>query len=62
MADRRVVMVAMPCREVVEIGGALDIFRAANLYLPATRLWVWQSRNDAARVPPGAGRESQGLP
>jgi len=34
MADRRVVMVAMPCREVVEIGGTLDIFHAANLHLP----------------------------
>jgi transcriptional regulator GlxA family with amidase domain len=37
MADRRVVMVAMPCREVVEIGGTLDIFHAANLYLPGSR-------------------------
>ncbi len=36
MADRRVVMVAMPCREVVEIGGALDIFHVANLYLPGS--------------------------
>jgi transcriptional regulator GlxA family with amidase domain len=30
-------MVAMPCREVVEIGGALDIFHAANVRLPADR-------------------------
>lgn len=30
MVARRVVMVAMPCPEVVEIGGALDIFTAAN--------------------------------
>src|SRR5262245_58913947 len=30
MAARRVVMVAMPCREVVEVDGALDIFYAAN--------------------------------
>ena len=34
MAARRVVFVAMPCREVVEIGGALDIFHAANVRLP----------------------------
>ncbi len=31
MAGRRVVMVAMPCAEVVEVDGALDIFYAANL-------------------------------
>ena len=37
MAPRRVVMVAMPCREVVEVGGALDIFYAANVRLPADR-------------------------
>ena len=37
MAPRRVVMVAMPCREVVEVGGALDIFYAANVRLPAHR-------------------------
>jgi transcriptional regulator GlxA family with amidase domain len=40
MTDRRVVMVAMPCREIVEIGGALDIFHAANLYLPGNRGYV----------------------
>jgi hypothetical protein len=34
VAARRVVMVAMPCREVVEIGGALAIFYAANVRLP----------------------------
>ncbi len=34
---RRVVMVAMPCREVVEIGGALDVFYAANVRLPRDR-------------------------
>ncbi len=33
MAPRRVILVAMPCREVVEIGGALDIFYAANVAL-----------------------------
>jgi transcriptional regulator GlxA family with amidase domain len=37
MAARRVVLVAMPCREIVEIGGALDIFYAANVRLPANR-------------------------
>jgi transcriptional regulator GlxA family with amidase domain len=37
MAARRVVMVAMPCREVVEVGGALDIFYAANVRLAAGR-------------------------
>jgi transcriptional regulator GlxA family with amidase domain len=35
MALRRVVMVAMPCAEVVEVDGALDIFYAANLGLEA---------------------------
>jgi len=37
MAPRRVVMVAMPCREIVEVGGALDIFYAANVRLPEDR-------------------------
>src|SRR4029453_19225222 len=37
MTPRRVVMVAMPCREIVEIGGALDIFHAAHLYPPGAR-------------------------
>jgi len=33
MTARRVVMVAMPCAEVMEIGGTLDVFYAANLLL-----------------------------
>jgi hypothetical protein len=33
-------MVAMPCREIVEIGGALDIFSAANVRLPGDRGYV----------------------
>jgi transcriptional regulator GlxA family with amidase domain len=33
MALRRVVIVAMPCAEVVEVDGALDIFYAANVFL-----------------------------
>ena len=33
MAPRRVVMVAMPCAEVMEIGGTLDVFYAANVLL-----------------------------
>src|SRR5215467_15377077 len=33
MAGRRVVLVALPCTEVVEIDGSLDIFYAANLFL-----------------------------
>jgi hypothetical protein len=33
MTPRRVVMVAMPCAEVMEIGGTLDVFFAANLLL-----------------------------
>lgn len=33
MARRRVVMIAMPCAEVVEVDGALDIFYAATLVL-----------------------------
>src|SRR5262245_2046104 len=32
-ARRRVVLVALPCTEVVEIDGSLDIFYAANLFL-----------------------------
>ena len=36
MARQRVVMVAMPCAEVVEVDGALDIFYAANLVLGAS--------------------------
>jgi transcriptional regulator GlxA family with amidase domain len=30
MAPRRVVVVAMPCAEIVEIGGVLDVFHAAS--------------------------------
>jgi transcriptional regulator GlxA family with amidase domain len=33
MTPRRVVMVAMPCAEVMEIGGTLDVFYAANVLL-----------------------------
>jgi transcriptional regulator GlxA family with amidase domain len=33
MIPRRVVMVAMPCAEVMEIGGTLDVFYAANVLL-----------------------------
>jgi hypothetical protein len=33
MALRPVLMVAMPCAEVVEVDGALDVFYAANLVL-----------------------------
>jgi transcriptional regulator GlxA family with amidase domain len=33
MTPRRVVMIAMPCAEVMEIGGTLDVFYAANLLL-----------------------------
>jgi transcriptional regulator GlxA family with amidase domain len=33
MTARRIVMVAMPCQEVVEVDGALDIFYAANQVL-----------------------------
>ncbi|MGH7415409.1 MAG: GlxA family transcriptional regulator [Candidatus Rokuibacteriota bacterium] len=36
MAPRRVVMVAMPCAEVVEVGGVLDIFHAVNERLDRT--------------------------
>jgi transcriptional regulator GlxA family with amidase domain len=36
MAPRRVLMVAMPCSEVMEIGGTLDVFYAANLLLAET--------------------------
>jgi transcriptional regulator GlxA family with amidase domain len=33
MTPRRIVMVAMPCAEVMEIGGTLDVFYAANVVL-----------------------------
>lgn len=35
MGPRRVVMVAMPCNEVVEVGGVLDVLYAANQCLAA---------------------------
>ena len=35
MGPRRVVMVAMPCQEVVEVGGALDALYAAGQVLAA---------------------------
>jgi transcriptional regulator GlxA family with amidase domain len=35
MSPRRIVMVAMPCQEVVEIGGVLDALYAANQCLAA---------------------------
>ena len=50
MADRRVVMVAMPCREVVEIGGTLDIFQAANLYLSGNRGYTVEVVSPVATV------------
>ena len=37
MASRQVVMVAMPCKEVVEVDGALDIFYYANHVLASAR-------------------------
>jgi hypothetical protein len=33
ITPRRVVVVAMPCAEVMEIGGTLDVFYAANILL-----------------------------
>jgi len=33
MTPRRVVMVAMPCAEIMEIGGTLDVFYGANVLL-----------------------------
>ena len=53
MVERRVVMVAMPCREVV-IGGALDIFHAANQYLQETEATRWTS---SRQWPPSAHGE-----
>ena len=37
MIPRRIVMVAMPCAEVMEIGGTLDVFYAANILLAEAR-------------------------
>jgi transcriptional regulator GlxA family with amidase domain len=50
MAPRRVVMVVMPCREVVEVGGALDIFYAANVRLPADRGYAVEVVSPATTV------------
>lgn len=37
MTPRRVVMVAMPCAEIMEIGGTLDVFYGANVLLAEAR-------------------------
>jgi transcriptional regulator GlxA family with amidase domain len=50
MALRRVVMVAMPCREVVEVGGALDIFYTANVRLPPDRGYAVEVVSPASTV------------
>ena len=50
MTSRRVVMVAMPCQEVVEIGGALDIFYAANGRLPPGRGYAVEVVSPVATV------------
>ena len=55
MTPRRVVMVAMPCREVVEIGGALDIFYAANVRLPTGRGYAVEVVSPVATVCGWAG-------
>jgi transcriptional regulator GlxA family with amidase domain len=55
MAPRRVVLVAMPCREVVEIGGALDIFHAANVRLPPDRGYAVEVVSPVATVCGWAG-------
>jgi transcriptional regulator GlxA family with amidase domain len=55
MAPRRVVLVAMPCREVVEIGGALDIFHAANVRLPPDRRYAVEVVSPVATVCGWAG-------
>ena len=36
MSPLRVIIVAMPCKEVVEVDGALDAFYAANQVLART--------------------------
>ena len=48
-------MVAMPCREVVEIGGALDIFYAANVRLPPGRGYAVEVVSPVATVSGWAG-------
>ena len=50
MTSRRVVMVAMHCQEVVEIGGALDIFYAANGRLPPGRGYAVEVVSPVATV------------
>jgi len=50
MTSRRVVMVAMPCQEVFEIGGALDIFYAANGRLPPGRGYAVEVVSPVATV------------
>ena len=50
MTSRRVVLVAMPCQEVVEIGGALDIFYAANGRLPPGRGYAVEVVSPVATV------------
>jgi transcriptional regulator GlxA family with amidase domain len=55
MTPRRVVMVAMPCREIVEIGGALDIFYAANVRLPPGRGYAVEVVSPVATVCGWAG-------
>src|SRR5262245_23257258 len=55
MTPRRVVMVAMPCREVVEIGGGLDIFYSAHVRLPAGRGCAVEVVSPAATVCGWAG-------
>jgi len=55
MAARRVVIVAMPCREVVEIGGALDILYAANVRLPPGRGYAVEVVSPVSTVSGWAG-------
>ena len=55
MTPRRVVIIAMPCREVVEIGGALDIFHAANVRLPSGRGYAVEVVSPVATVCGWAG-------
>jgi transcriptional regulator GlxA family with amidase domain len=55
MAARRVVLVAMPCQEIVEVGGALDIFYAANVRLPADRGYAVEVVSPVATVCGWAG-------
>ena len=50
MAARRVVLVAMPCQEIVEVGGALDIFYAANVRLPPGQGYAVEVASPATTV------------